>query len=435
MKNTETSNRRQVLAWCLYDWANSAFALTVMTAFFPVFFKSFWNTGLDATVSTARLGIGASIAGLIVAALSPVVGALADAGHARKRFLFVFALLGMAMTASLYLPPRGSWLAALVIFMLADVGFSCANLFYDSLLVDVAAGNEMDRVSSLGFSLGYLGCGLLFVGNVAMTMWPGFFGLADKAGAVRLSFVTAAVWWLVFSIPLLLFVKERGESVRMRTGTVVADGLKRLLHTVRAIARRRSLWLFLVAYWLYIDGVFTFIRMAVDFGMAIGLSQISLMLALIVVQFVAFPAAIAFGRLAEKIGTERTILSGIVIYILVCCVGAPLLQNATQYIVLAAITGMAQGGIQALSRSYFGKIIPAGESGEFFGFYNLIGKSSVILGPATVGVVALITRAAGAPSMLASRIGMASVAVFFIAGALLLRLADRARVREQGGAA
>ena len=424
------SDKRSVLSWCFYDWANSAFALTVMAGFFPVFFKDYWCAGVEPTVSTARLGIGNASAGLVVALLSPFLGALADAGRAKKKLLGGFLLIGTTATASLFFLQQGAWVSALVVFVLANIGFNCANIFYDSLLIDVADESRMDWVSSLGYGLGYLGCGILFLFNIFMVQKPSLFGLDGAASAVKTSFVIASGWWLLFSIPLFLFVKERLYSTVSGIGAVVAESFIRLRVTTLKIVSSRSLLLFLFAYWMYIDGVHTFVLMAVDFGMSIGLSPTALMIALLVVQFVAFPSALLFGVLARRFGAFVMIMAGICIYILVSGIGALLLKTQVDYIVLAGITGLAQGGIQALSRSYFGKIVPAAESAEYFGFFNVVSRFAVIVGPLIVGIVAVLTRRAGLESSLASRIGMSSVAVLFLGGAILLIYAEREKRNE-----
>jgi len=431
-QNVVSPKKRSVFAWCMYDWANSAFATTVLAGFFPVFFKSFWNTGVDTSVSTAHLGFATTIGGLCVALFSPILGSFADAGRAKKMFLFFFVVLGAGMTASLYTIPCGHWIAALVLFVFADLSFSYGNLFYDSLLPDVASPRTMDFVSSLGYALGYVGGGLLFLVNVLMVMHPAWFGLSGISAAIRMSFVTVAVWWFVFSIPLFVFVREPRRATRVSYIRIVPEGFKRLAATGKAIAGNTPLLLFLAAYWLYIDGVYTFIRMAVDFGLSIGLSSSSLMVSLLVVQFVAFPAALGFGKLANSVGTVKAILAGLVVYMLVCVFGAFTLHTQTGFMVYAAIVGMVQGGIQALSRSYFGKIIPPDESAEYFGFYNLVGKCSVIAGPFIVGVCALVSRHAGASSDMAARIGMSSLVIFFLAGGLLFLSAEKARKRKEG---
>jgi len=422
--------RKEVLSWCLYDWANSAFALTVLAGFFPLFFKSYYS-GADAIKSTMWLGIGHFAAGLIIAVLSLIMGALADSGMGKKRFLGFFLVMGAMSTAALFLVAQGAWAAALILFILGNVGFSCSGLFYDSLLVDVADNKSMDFVSSLGFGLGYIGSVFLFIFNVVMTMKPELFGLRDMAHAVKISFLTVAVWWLVFSIPLFLFVKEK-KRMRSTAGSAfksIESTFVTIRHTFSAIIKKKVLLLFLCAWWLYFDGVNTFIRMAVDFGLSIGFTANALMTALIIVQFVAFPSSLLFGYLSERVGTGRMIALGVLIYIFVTSFGSLFMRTETHFIVLAAITGVAQGGIQALSRSYFGKLIPADKSTEYFSFYNIVARFAIV-GPVIVGGVALASRKIGAPDFLASRIGISSVNLFFILGLFFLLWAEKARKNE-----
>lgn len=418
-------NKKAVFSWCLYDWANSAFALSVMAGFFPVFFKSYWCSGVDPTVSTARLGFANAVAGLLVAILLPFLGALADAGRAKKRFLGTFVVLGVSATGALFMIGQGNWAPALAVFVIASVGFNCANLFYDSLLIDVTEREQMDMVSSMGYSFGYLGCGLLFLLNVFMVQKPAFFGLAGMAEAVKVSFLMASVWWMLFSVPIFMYVKERMFARVRGISGIVLESLRKLRATSVKIVKNKPLLLFLVAYWMYIDGVHTFVLMAVDFGMAIGISSSSLMIALLVVQFVGFPSALLFGMLARRFGAFTMIVVGIVIYMLVSGVGALTLKTQLDYIILAGITGLAQGGIQALSRSYFGKMVPQSESAEYFGFYNVVSRFAVIIGPAVVGAVAFLTRKAGLESLTASRVGMSSVGILFLGGGILLMIARR----------
>lgn len=424
------TKRRAIYAWCFYDWANSAFALTVMAGFFPIFFKSFWSVGVEPTVSTARLGFGNAVAGVSVAVLSPLLGSIADAGRAKKKLLILFALFGATATMVLYFVTQGNWVGALAAFVAASIGFNCSNLFYDALLTDVAETEQMDWVSSLGYAIGYLGCGILFAVNVFMVNRPDLFGFANAAEAVRVAFVIAAFWWVLFSVPLLLFVHEKTAAVAHGVGEVMQESFRRLVATTRKVLTSRSLLLFLVAYWFYIDGVHTFVLMAVDFGLAIGLPASSLMIALLVVQFVAFPSAMVFGKLAKSQGSYKMIMTGIIVYIGVAGIGAFFLRSAVDYMVFAGITGTAQGGIQALSRSYFGKMIPAGESAEYFGFYNVFSRFAVIIGPVIVGVVGLTTRKAGYSSVLSSRIGISSISLLFIVGAVVFTAADRLQKRE-----
>lgn len=418
-------DKRSVFGWILYDWANSAFALTVMAGFFPVFFKQYWCQGADPAVSTARLGTGNAAAGILIMISAPLIGALADAGKSRKRFLISFMIMGSLMTGLLYTIGMNAWLAALAVFVLANLGFECANLFYDSLLPQIVPEKDMDVISSAGFSMGYLGCALLFLLNILMVSKPSVFGLRDQAHAIRWSFVSASLWWILFSIPMALFVKESAGDKRAKAPEVIRTAVSQLKLTFREIKSTRFLLLFLIAYWLYIDGVHTFIRMAADFGLSIGLPARSLMISLLIVQIVAFPSALLFGFLAKKIGAQKSILAGIGIYIFITVAGSLLVKTILQYTLFAALSGVPLGCLQALSRSYFARMIPAEKSAEYFGFYNIMGKFAVFFGPAMVGAVTLLTRRAGASSFTAARLGMGSISVLFIAGAVILSIADR----------
>ncbi|MCC6173486.1 MAG: MFS transporter, partial [Gammaproteobacteria bacterium] len=382
--------RRPVLAWAFYDWANSAFATTVMAGFFPAFFQRFWSLGVDPTVSTSRLGFANGIAGFVVAVLAPVLGAIADRCGRRKRFLIAWSLLGILGTGLLWFVERGEWGWAAALFVVGSIGFAAANVFYDALLLDVAREDELDRVSAFGYALGYLGGGLLFAFNVLMTVKPGWFGLADAAEAVRVSFVLVALWWLVFLLPLALQVRERPGEAGVSFGAATLLGLRELVSTLRQVAHYRELALFLVAYWLYIDAVNTIIKMAVDYGVALGLPTESLLAALLMTQFVAFPAALVFGWLGERIGARRGILVGIGVYTL-ATLYAFFLDSVLEFFALAVIIGLVQGGVQSLSRSFFGRLVPEGKGGEFFGFYNMMGKFATVLGPLLVALVALTT--------------------------------------------
>jgi UMF1 family MFS transporter len=322
---------------------------------------------------------------------------------------------------------QGDWVTALVLFIIGNVGFSCANLFYDSLLPDISDENNMDYVSSLGFALGYIGGAVIFVLCVWMVTNHAMFGIIDTYLPVRISFLCVAAWWVVFSIPLFVFVKEKKRDLSLISGkNPLFNMMATIKKTFTSILKRPEMILFLCAYWLYFDGVNTFIRMSVDFGLSIGLDQNALMSALIVAQVVAFPSSLLFGHLSSRVGAGRMIMVGIVIYIMISCFGAFFMRTEAHFIALAAATGLAQGGIQALSRSYFGKMIPPGESAEYFSFYNIVSRFAVA-GPAVIGAVAMAARNMGAQDAVASRVGMSSVNIFFIAGIILLILADKAR--------
>ena len=428
------AKRRAAACWCMYDWANSAFAVVVLTAFFPFLFKSYWDTGADAALNTARLGMGDSVSGLIVAFLSPFLGALADAGKAKKKLLLFFLTLGTLMTGAISFVGPGGWETAIILFILANIGFACGNLFYDSLLVDVASENDMDYVSSLGYATGYVGGGLLFLVDVLLVTFWRQAGFETPADAARAGFVLVAAWWFAFSIPLLVFVKEQRPSSDHGPLSVIVNGLRRLRSTGLKILHNRLLVLFIVAFWLYMDGVYTVITMSVNFGLSLGITSQTLMLTILLVQFVAFPASIGFGYLARATGGGRAILVGIAVYIVVCAVGFFVLRTSAQFIVLACLVGMVQGGVQALSRSYFAKIVPAEDAAEYFGFLNLISRFSIVLGPVLVGGTTLLCRTLGAGNAFSQRMGMSSITIMFVAGGTLLFLAEQERKRVRAAA-
>ena len=406
--------RTPVVAWALCDWANSAFATTVMAGFFPTFFKQFWSAGSDVTVSTFRLGLANGAASFLVAIMAPLVGAIADKGGTRVRLLALFSILGAAMTSALYLVGRGEWLMAVALYVIASIGFSVGNQFYDSLIVDVSREEEFDLVSGYGYALGYLGGGILFALNVYMVREPARFGLADAAAAVHVSFISVGVWWLVFTIPALLFIREAQPSQTTHGLKAALAGWRELAATLAAIRKYRDLTLFLLAYWFYIDGVNTIIKMAVDYGLSLGLQTTSLLTALLVTQFVAFPAALAFGWFGGRFGARTGILIAIAVYIL-ATFGAYRIDSERDFLVLAIVIGCVQGGIQSLSRSLYGRLVPEGKAGEFFGFYNMMGKFAAVLGPTLTGVVAYTTHD--------PRLAIMSVSLLFaIGGVLLLRV-------------
>ncbi len=414
----------------MYDWANSAFATTVMAGFFPVFFKKVCCAGVDPVTSTARLGIANSVSGIFVALFAPVLGAIADRGSIKKKLLILFMLTGVVATSSLYLVSVGDWYLAVILYIIAIIGFSGGNIFYDAFLPFVASEKEVDFVSALGFSLGYLGGGILFAFNVWMTLNPTLFGFANSTEAVRVSFISVGIWWFVFSMPILLFVREPGPEKKKSVPKIVGEGIDQIRKTFREVRHLKTIFLFLIAYWLYMDGVDTIIRMAVDYGMSIGFDHRDLILALLLTQFVGFPAALGFGYLGGKIGTKRAILIALSVYIVVTLWGA-FIREKEEFYMLAVAIGLVQGGVQALSRSFYSRIIPVDKSAEYFGFYNMIGKFSVVLGPVLIGMVALLARNWGFASQSASRIGISSVALLFIAGGIVFVFVDEKKGKEE----
>lgn len=414
-------NKKTIYSWALYDWANSAYATTVMAGFFPLFFKSYYSADVAATTSTAHLGIASSISSLVIVLIAPLLGSIADVYSLKKRYLFLFSYLGILMSAMLSLVGVGEWQAALFIYILGNIGFMGSNIFYDGLLQSVSTKKSVDFVSGLGFSLGYLGGGILFSINVWMFQDFEFFGFEDQAAAIKASFVSVAFWWALFSIPLLLFVKE-DKSTHISTTTKLKDGYLRLKKTFSKIRQLRHLSLFLVAYWLYIDGVDTIIRMAVDYGMALGFDSSNLILALLLVQFVGFPATLLFTKISEIMGTKGAIYLAISIYLFIIMWAATMME-VWEFYMLAIMIALVQGGIQALSRSYYSRMIPEGYSAEFFGFYNFIGKFAAIFGPLLIALVALLSEN--------SRVSIASISILFIIGAILLYFVDEKKGEKE----
>jgi len=408
-------NKRAVWSWAFYDWANSAYSTTVMAGFFPLFFKAYWADPHNPSQSTFYLGMANSIASMVVAALAPLLGSVADQGSAKKKFLTFFAFLGVIMTGGLWMVAQGNWQMAVLFYVIATIGFASGNVFYDALLPGLASEERVDAVSSLGFGLGYLGGGLLFLVNVFMYLKPELFGIPDGATAIKLSFLSVAVWWAVFTIPLILFVPEPKNYENIDFNNAIRMGWVQLVQTFKEIRNMKVVGTFLLAYWFYIDGVDTIIRMAVDYGMSLNFPGESLIIALLIVQFVAFPAALIYGWLASKIGAKTGIMVGITAYSFITLLGY-FMTEAWHFYVLAILIGLFMGGIQALSRSLYTRIIPPDKSAEFFGFYNMLGKFAAIIGPALMGTIALVTGSA--------RLSILSILLLFILGGFFLNKVD-----------
>ena len=408
---------KQIWGWALYDWANSAYATVVMAGFFPIFFKQYWATELPASESTFYLGIANFSASLVIVLMAPLLGAMADYGSTRKRYLIRFTILGVLMTALLPWVASGEWLAAVLIYILASIGFSGGVTMNDSLLPQISRTKQYDRDSALGYSLGYLGGGLLFLLCVVMTIKPELFYLADTTAAVKLSFLLVSIWWAIFTLPLILWVKE--EEVRLANKISLwqkfSGGARQVVNTTGHLRQRRQVAIFLLAYWCYIDGVDTIVRMAVDYGLALGFSSNSLIIALLITQFIGFPAALIFGRIGELWGAIRGIQLAIWIYLGIV-IWAFFMQQEIEFYLMAVTIGLVQGGIQSLSRSLFSCLIPASRSGEFFGFYNMLGKFAVLFGPLLVGGVALITQD--------NRLSILALIPLFVIGSWLLSRVD-----------
>jgi len=420
MGSKSSANRtyaKIVNAWCMYDWGSSAFSTTVEAAVLPIYFEMVAAASLPGNTATVYWGYANAIALLIAALLAPILGSIADYTGGKKRMLIIFAAIGILATTFMVLIGTGDWILALALFMLGSIGLGASYVFYDALLSHVAHPENIDYVSSKGYALGYLGGGILLAVNILMiqVIWAG------STLGPRLSFLTVAIWWAIFTIPLLRQVPEPpantagiGEGV-----SPVAAGFRRVRQTFQEIRKYRQLFFFLVAFWLYNDGIGTIIKMATIYGAEIGIGMVDLLGALLLTQFVGIPFALLFGKFSGKIGTKRAIMLGLGWYTLIVIAGY-FMSQAWHFWTLACAVGMVQGGTQALSRSLFGLMAPKARSAEFFGFYDISSKFAGIAGPAIFAMVGQLTGS--------SRLSIIALIIFFIGGILLL-----ARVDEQEG--
>jgi MFS transporter, UMF1 family len=408
---------REQRAWAMYDWANSAVQCTIITAVFPIYFASVAGADLPPAVATERFATATTLALVIVAVMAPILGAYADYAGVKKRLLAVFLAIGVSATAAMFFITRGEWQFAALLFIVVNIGVSASFVFYDSLLPHIAGPDELDRVSSAGYALGYVGGGLLLAINLAWILKPALFGLRDAGVASRLSFLSVAVWWLVFSIPMFRRVPEPAVHPQNLQGrrSAIGGSLRQLVVTLGDLRRYRQAFLMLLAFLVYNDGVGTIIRMAGPYGKEIGLPENALITAFVMVQFVGIPFAFAFGWLAGRIGAKPSIFLALLVYIAISII-AYYMTTAWQFFLLSFLVATVQGGSQALSRSLFASMIPPDKSSEFFGFFGVFEKFAGIVGPA---LFAITVRATGS-----SRNAILSVIAFFVVGAALLWMVD-----------
>jgi len=403
---------RKVITWALYDWANSAFALSVLAVLFPLVLGNYWGAGDSGVTATIRLGWITFAASLIVFLLAPLLGTIADAGGYRKRFLLIFAIIGAFATAGLGFVGQGQWPAALGLYLIASVGFYSSTVFYDSLLIDVTEPKNYSFVSTLGFAVGYLGGAVLLGLHLWMLKAPQTFGLSDATEALSYAFISVGVWWLLFSIPLLIFVPERHSSIEVTRGAIRV-AYEELKSTVHKISQYRNVMIFLSSYWLYVGGVFTVIFMAVNYGQRLGFADSDLVFALLIANIVGFPATLIYGVAAHRYGAKKGIYVALFAYV-GACLWAIQMSEIHEFYIMAAVIGMVQGGVQGLSRSIYASLIPADQPGEFFGFYSMTTKFAHVLGPAMVAIAAMLSDD---PKWV-----LLALMPLFLAGALLLAL-------------
>jgi UMF1 family MFS transporter len=412
----EKDHKKIVRSWIMYDWANSAFATTIMAAVLPIFYSSVACVNLDKTTATSYWGYSQTIAMLLIAVSAPLLGAISDHSGNKKRFLGLFVIFGVMGTGLLTGISQGMWLLASLFYIVGRVGFAGANTFYDSLLPHVAGPGEIDNISAKGYAYGYLGGGILLAVNLLMIMKPGLLGIPNAEWGSRLSFLTVAVWWAVFSIPIFRNVPEPITVVtRDESRAPLAAGYQRLVKTFKEIRRFKELVKFLIAFWLYNDGVGTIITMAVIFGAEIGIGRNHLIGSILLVQFLGLPFTLLFGKLPQKLGTKRSILLALGVYSFITVLGY-FMTKPLHFWMLAILVSMVQGGTQALSRSMYGSMSPLSKSAEFFGFYNMSSKFAGIAGPFLFALVGQLTGT--------SRLSILAIISFFIIGGLILFTVD-----------
>ncbi|MCA1055635.1 MFS transporter [Rossellomorea aquimaris] len=408
-------------SWIFYDWANSAYSIIISTAVFPLFYKAAaTNAGISPSDSTAYLGYTVAIATFILAMLSPILGTIADYQGYKKKFFTFFFALGVTFTAFLAFVPSDQWLLLLVFYTVAAIGSAGSNVFYDAFLTDVTTEERMNKVSARGFGFGYIGSTIPFIISIAIIMLAQSGTLPFSTTiASKIAFLITAIWWGVFSIPLIKNVHQRYFIERDQSP--IANSFKRLGKTMKEIRRYRALFLFLLAYFFYIDGVGTIITMSTAYGTDLGITATNLLIILFVTQVVAGPFAILYGRLSERFTGKKMLYVGIVVYIIVC-IYAYFLETTMDFWILAMLVASSQGGIQALSRAYFAKLIPKKNANEFFGFYNIFGKFASILGPLLVGVTAQVTGDSSS--------GVFSLVILFIIGIVILAFVPEPKAEE-----
>jgi len=407
--------RRDLRAWAMYDWANSAFQTTVIAAIFPIYYVKVAAADLPGPVATSRFAWATTVSILIVAIIAPFLGAVADERPIKKRMIGLFLAIGATATAAMFFITRGDWMFALVLFVIGNVGVAASIVFYESLLPHLVGERELDSVSTAGYALGYVGGGILLAVNILMMSRPDWFLLSDRGVAVRASLASVAVWWAVFSIPLFRSVPEPPVTRRGQAGNAAVIAMRQVARTFRELRRYRQAFAFLLAFLIYNDGIQTIIRMATTYGAEIGLDDNAMIGALLVTQFIGIPFAFLFGLLADRIGAKRAVFGGLGVYAVITVLGY-FMRSSWQFFALAILVGMVQGGTQALSRSLFASMIPRQKSSEFFAFFGVFERYAGILGPA---IFAWVVERSGT-----SRNAILSVLGFFVIGAALLALVD-----------
>ena len=386
MSNSKLS--KEVKAWISYDLGNSAFATTVVAAFFPIFYNQFWASNIDSVLSAEYLSWTLVISNVALLFTAPLIGAVTDISKTTKKLFISMVLISIICVGLLFFVEAGSWIYALVFFGIANYFFSASNVLYDKILVQITSPDLFSKISGYGYAWGYFGGGLLFLINALMSLNPELFGLSSQAEAIRWSFITVSIWWSIFLLPLSITYKERDIQSSKK---VLSRSLGNIFSTLKSIPEYKNVFIFLIAFFLFIDGVHTVMALASAFALNLGLDTSSIIIALILVQFIAFPSTIMWSYIAEKRGDKLVINISIVIYIAIILFSFSL-SNSTEFYILASLVGFVQGGIQGSSRSLFAKLIPPEKAGEFFGIFNTFGKAGAFMGPALVGIFLAIFK-------------------------------------------
>ena len=406
---SKTKLSREIKAWISYDLGNSAFATTVLAAFFPIFYNQYWSSNIDSNLSAQYLSSTLVISNLTLLFTAPLIGAITDISKSTKKLFISMVMISIIGTGLLYTLEAGLWLYALIFFGIANYFFSASNVIYDKILVQIASPGLFSKISGYGYAWGYFGGGFLFLINACMSLYPELFGLSSQAEAIRWSFITVSIWWFIFLIPLAVTYKE--PSAKVVENQVIRNSFKNLINTFISISQYRNAFIFLIAFFLFIDGVHTVVALAATFALNLGLDSSSVIIALLMVQFIAFPSTLMWAYVGEKYSDKFVINFSILIYILII-IYTLFLSNAMEFYILAAMVGFVQGGIQGSSRGLFAKLIPHDKAGEFFGLFNTFGKAGAFMGPALVGLfLALFENV---------RISLLPILVLFVLGLIVL---------------
>ena len=400
---------KEIKAWISYDLGSSAFATTVLAAFFPIFYNQYWSSNIESVLSAQYLSWTLVISNLTLLFTAPLIGAITDISRSTKKLFVSMVMISIIGTGFLYTLQAGSWLYALIFFGIANYFFSASNVIYDKILVQISSPELFSKISGYGYAWGYFGGGFLFLINACMSLYPELFGLSSQADAIRWSFITVSVWWFIFLIPLAITYKE--PSAKVVENQVIKNSFKNLINTFISISQYRNAFIFLIAFFLFIDGVHTVVALAATFALNLGLDSSSVIIALLMVQFIAFPSTLMWAYVGEKYSDKFVINFSILIYIVII-IYTLFLSSAMEFYILAAMVGFVQGGIQGSSRGLFAKLIPHDKAGEFFGLFNTFGKAGAFMGPALVGLFLALFESV--------RISLLPILVLFVLGLIVL---------------